>query len=83
MSIATHPDHAITVTGGGPFGRAWFDCSCGESAVRATKRAANIAALVHHHETAGCNCPPDVVASDVHPIPGPGHPAPVVVHTSG
>lgn len=42
--------HHITVTGGGPFGRAWFDCSCA---------AANDAALRHHREVIGCECSRD------------------------
>lgn len=46
----TDPGHFITVTGGGPFGRAWFDCSCGLTAVRASKRAANLVAIAHYRE---------------------------------
>lgn len=43
-----NPAHQITVTGGGPFGRAWFDCSCGITVVHASKHAANQAALRHY-----------------------------------
>lgn len=42
------PRHQITVTGGGPFGRAWFDCTCGIAQTHASKRAANQAALRHY-----------------------------------
>lgn len=79
--LQTNPDHQINVTAGGPFGRAYFDCSCGVTRTLASKSAANRTALVHHHETTGCNCPPDVVNSDVHPDPGPGSPAPVADRT--
>ena len=43
-----NPAHFIQVTGGGPFGRAWFDCRCGIARVFASKHAANVAALAHH-----------------------------------
>jgi hypothetical protein len=48
--------HDITVTGGGPFGRAWFDCTCGKAVTHASKKAANDAALAHHREVVGCTC---------------------------
>lgn len=48
--------HDITVTGGGPFGRAWFDCTCGKALTHASKKAANDAALAHHREVKGCTC---------------------------
>lgn len=81
-----HPGHDITVTGGGPFGRAWFDCSCGITRVFASKVPATHAALVHHHDVGGCNCPQRLVIEfAIHPdppstptVPGPGSPAPVV-----
>lgn len=82
MTLQTHPDHLIQVTPGGPFGRAYVDCTCGLTRTCATKFAANRSALIHHHETAGCNCPPDVVADAVHPDPGPGSPAPVAAEAS-
>lgn len=82
MIEQTNPDHVITVTGGGPFDRAWVDCSCGYTLTCASKWTANRAGLRHHHETSGCNCPADVVASDVHPDPGPGCPAPVAAATA-
>jgi hypothetical protein len=47
MIEQTDPGHFITVTGGGPFGRAWFDCTCGIARVFASKTAANQAALGH------------------------------------
>lgn len=63
MTNLSSPDriagHSITVTGGGPFGRAWFDCTCGRSEHRATKKAANLAALDHHRALVGCNCTPE------------------------
>ena len=80
-----HPGHAITVTvtGNGPFGRAWVDCSCGFSKTCASKRDANRTALAHHHAVGGCNCPPNVVASDVHPKnSGLAQPGPVAAATS-
>jgi hypothetical protein len=79
------PGHDISVTGNGPFGRAWVDCwTCGYTLTCASKHAANRAALRHHHETSpsGCNCPSEVVTSDAHPDPGPGSPAPVADHAS-
>jgi len=63
-----HPGHDIRVTGGGPFGRAWLDCSCGIDRVFASKRAATAAAFLHHHDVGGgCACPDWAVALDVHP----------------
>lgn len=47
------PGHFITVTGGGPFGRAWFDCSCGIARVFASKKAANVSALDHFDRVGG------------------------------
>lgn len=72
--MIAHPDHQITVTGGGPFGRAWVDCSCGHTRTCASARAANTAALIHHHDVhGGCVCPPHVVEHPAHPtISGPG-----------
>lgn len=76
--LQMHPDHQITVTGGGPFGRAYVDCSCGMPAViAATKFAAQRAAFRHHHDVMGCNCPPSAVAHGSHPDPGPDAPSPV------
>lgn len=69
--VTWHAGHAITVTGGGPFGRAWFDCPCGIKRVFASKRAANTAALIHHHDVGGCNCPPALVAHEAHPAASP------------
>ncbi len=48
--------HHITVTPGGPFGRAWFECTCGLSRTHASKKAAIDAALAHHREVVGCSC---------------------------
>jgi len=67
-AIQPHPGHTITVTPG-PFGRAYFDCSCGIARTFAAKRPANTAALRHHHDVAGCTCPPEVVAHVSHPDP--------------
>lgn len=64
--ITPHLSHDITVTPG-PVGRAWFECSCGIEQRRASKRAAVQAALVHHHDVGGCNCPPHVLELDIHP----------------
>lgn len=81
--IDMHPEHAVTVTGNGPFGRAWVECSCGFSKVCASKKSANRTALAHHHEHAGCHCPPFLVARDEHPtIPGPGAPEPAAAASS-
>ena len=74
--IACHPGHQLAVTEG-VFGRGYVDCQCGHSRVLGSKRAANVAALIHHHEVGGCNCPPQVVEHDVHPDPRPGTTAPV------
>lgn len=76
--IDMHPDHRITVTPG-PFGRAWFDCTCRPlvNSIWPSKRAANRAALRHHHDVMGCNCPAWLVAHEIHPDPGTGSPAPV------
>lgn len=63
--VRMHPGHAITVTPG-PFGRAFFDCSCGEAQVRASKSAGVRAALSHHHDVGGCNCPDPVIALPEH-----------------
>lgn len=60
-TVPMHPGHAITVTPG-PFGRAFFDCSCGEKEVRASKSQGVRAALNHHHDVGGCNCPDHVIA---------------------
>jgi hypothetical protein len=56
-AVATSPEHHITVTGGGPFGRAYFECSCGIARTYASKHDANRGALRHHHEVTGCTCP--------------------------
>lgn len=61
-TVRMHRGHAITVTPG-PFGRAFFDCSCGEAQVRASKSAG---ALAHHHDVGGCNCPESVIALPEH-----------------
>lgn len=47
---SAHPEHRITVTGGGPFGRAYFDCTCGIARTFASKHAANVAAIAHHND---------------------------------
>lgn len=78
----SHPGHQINVTPGPAFGRLHVDCSCGLTRVCASKFSANRVALIHHHEVDGCNCPPNVVAADVHPSstptdPGQASPAPV------
>lgn len=73
--IAFHPGHDIYVTTADV--RVYVDCSCGLERRFASKPPAVRFALEHHHQVGGCNCPPDVVALDVHPIPGPGQPAPV------
>lgn len=52
MSTAAH---TISVTGGGPFGRAWLDCSCGLARRFASKRAATIAGV--HHRAASSQSP--------------------------
>jgi hypothetical protein len=54
------PDHFITVTGGGPFGRAWFDCKCGIARIFASKHAANTHAVAHFADIYGR--PPEVGA---------------------
>lgn len=64
-TVPMHPGHAITVTPG-PFGRALFDCSCGEAQVRASKSSGVRAALSHHHDVGGCNCPDSVIALPEH-----------------
>ncbi len=50
MIEQTDPNHHITVTGGGPFGRAWFDCTCGIARTCPSKHAANVSALAHYSE---------------------------------
>lgn len=52
-------NHAITVTPGGPFGRAWFDCTCGASRRCASHKSANAVALAHHRDVVGCTCRPE------------------------
>lgn len=64
-NVPMHAGHAITVTSG-PFGRAFFDCSCGETQVRASKSSGVRAALSHHHDVGGCNCPDQVIALPEH-----------------
>jgi hypothetical protein len=64
-AVPPHPGHSITVTAG-PFGRAFFDCSCGEAQVRASKSQAVRVALAHHHEANGCNCSDEVRALPEH-----------------
>jgi hypothetical protein len=70
-----HPDHRITVTRG-VFGRAHVECSCGLARVCPSRWTANRVALLHHHEHAGCNCPPEVASRDFHPSPAPDAPSP-------
>lgn len=53
MIAQTDPAHSITVTGGGPFGRAYFDCSCGIANVYASKSAANQSAMAHYDRIYG------------------------------
>lgn len=65
-ALAGHPGHNITMTPG-PFGRAYFECSCGEQQTRASKADAVRVALAHHHRVGGCNCPDDVKALPEHP----------------
>jgi hypothetical protein len=66
MSAITHHDgHRITVTPG-PFGRAYFECQCGEQQTRASKADAVWVAIAHHHAAGGCNCPDDVRALPEH-----------------
>lgn len=65
-----NPDHQITVTGGGPFGRAWFDCSCGIAQTHASKLAANTAALRHYGQVYGST------------VPGSGDPVPAAAATA-
>lgn len=60
-----HQGHEITVTRG-PFGRAYFECSCGEQQTRASRPDAVRVALAHHHRAGGCNCPPGVRALPEH-----------------
>lgn len=64
--VPMHAGHEITVTPGA-FGRSFFDCSCGEMQVRASKSQGVRVALAHHHDVGGCNCPPSVVALPEHP----------------
>jgi hypothetical protein len=49
----TDPNHLIMVTGDGPFGRAWFDCTCGIARTFGSKGAANLSALAHYREVYG------------------------------
>lgn len=65
--VESHPGHVLNVTGGGPFGRAWVDCSCGYTLTCPSKYAADRAALRHHHDVGGCNCPSLVVEHVAHP----------------
>jgi len=51
--ITQVPGHFIQVTGGGPFGRAWFECECGIDRRFASKHAANQAALAHYADVGG------------------------------
>ncbi len=64
-TVPMHPGHDITVTAG-PLGRAYFECSCGEAQVRASKSQGVRVALAHHHEAGGCNCPESVLALPEH-----------------
>lgn len=66
--VVPHEGHELMVTET-VFGRAWFDCSCGVSRVFPLKREATRAALLHHHDVGGCNCPPQVRAHPWHPDP--------------
>lgn len=66
--VRRHPGSAITVTGG-PFGRAYFECSCGEQQTRASKSAAVRVALQHHHKHNGCDCSDEVRALPEHVDP--------------
>lgn len=53
--ITPLPGHKLTVTVGdvgSRVGRAWTDCECGLTATRATRRAAEQAALIHHADIA-------------------------------
>lgn len=61
-----HPGHPITVTPGA-FGRGYAECACGWHQTCASKFTATRAALNHHHQVGGCNCPPVVTAHDIHP----------------
>lgn len=75
MTARMHPGHDITVTHGAV--RSYLDCSCGLTRTFASPTPANRAALVHHHDEGGCNCPAWVVELDIHPtIPGAGFPVP-------
>lgn len=49
----TDPDHLIMVTGNGPFGRAWFDCTCGIARTFGNKSGANQSALTHYADVYG------------------------------
>lgn len=60
-----HPGHNITVTSG-PV-RVHLECSCGIDRRFASATPANRAALQHHHDVGGCNCPPQVLELEVHP----------------
>lgn len=73
-ALVMHPGHALTVTVGPvgrAVGRAWVDCTCGLTRAFASKRAANHAALLHHHDVGGCTCPPQVREHPDHPAPPP------------
>lgn len=63
--VPMHPGHEITVTPG-PLGRSFFECSCGELQVRASKSQGVRVALAHHHAAGGCNCPQPVRALPEH-----------------
>lgn len=65
LRVRPHPGHRITVTRG-PV-RWHVECSCGLSRVYASCRAANRAALTHHHAVGGCNCPSEVALMTNHP----------------
>lgn len=70
FSMPVIAGHAVTVTRG-PFGRAYFDCSCGAQMTCSTKQAATRAGIVHHHyASGGCQCPPEVRAWPGHPSTG-------------
>lgn len=68
-AVTMHPHHEITVTPA-PLGRAFFECSCGDMQVRASKSQAVRAALTHHHKVGSCNCPDTVRALPEHNTDG-------------
>ena len=63
--MTAHPGHSITVTAADV--RVYLECSCGLERRFASKPPAVRAALEHHHEAGGCNCPAAVLALPEHP----------------